>query len=73
MAATMSSIFVIKFRALPGVDNAAAVRGVRAILKIGLRRFRLRAIDAREVADHQQQTSPGDPATRAPGAISGRT
>jgi hypothetical protein len=48
--------FQITLRAAPGADDAAVVRGLRAILKIAWRRYRLRAVDVREILDR-----PDDP------------
>jgi hypothetical protein len=46
------SDFLVRFRAEPQVDG---IRALRALLKVALRRFRLRAIAAREL----RHTNPG--------------
>jgi hypothetical protein len=48
--------FQVTLRAARGADDAAAIRGLRAILKILLGRYGFRAIDAHEVHDR-----PDDP------------
>jgi hypothetical protein len=42
--------FVLRFRAEPGVG---AIKSLRALLKVSLRRFGLRAIEADEVLDEE--------------------
>ena len=42
------TIFVLRLRARPGTDG---IRGLKAILKIALRRYGLRALDVREVGN----------------------
>jgi hypothetical protein len=44
-------IFQITFCAARGTDDATAIRGLRAVLKMAWRRWRLRAVDIREVPD----------------------
>jgi hypothetical protein len=41
-------MFVVQLRAEPGVDG---IRAFRALLKVALRRFGLRAVDAREIRE----------------------
>jgi hypothetical protein len=52
-------IYVLRLRALPGRDG---IRGLRAILKIALRRYGLRALEVREVGNggamHREETAP---------------
>jgi hypothetical protein len=50
----MNSIFLVRLRALPGVDG---VRALRAALKVLLRRFGLRclSIDVEREADNQAE------------------
>jgi hypothetical protein len=43
--------FHITLRAPRDADNASAVRALRAVLKVAWRRFRLRAVDVREIPD----------------------
>lgn len=43
--AATEPIYVLRLRAIPGRDG---VRGLKAILKLALRRYGLRAISARE-------------------------
>jgi hypothetical protein len=41
-------VFVLRLRPEPGVDAPRALRGMRILLKIALRRFGLRTIEARQ-------------------------
>jgi hypothetical protein len=57
--------YTATFVALPGVD---AIRSFRALLKVALRRFGLRAIDVRECAlyqDERARAQPGRPTMSA--------
>jgi hypothetical protein len=47
-AAKDRPVFALKFRAEPGID---AIKALRTLLKVSLRRFGLRAVDAVEVQD----------------------
>jgi hypothetical protein len=54
----------MKFQVLlagQGIDDEAAIRGLRAILKIAWRRYRLRAISAVEVHDQPDDAGTGRP------------
>jgi hypothetical protein len=43
--------FRLTLRAGRGTDDATAIRGLRAVLKMAWRRYRLRVVDAREISD----------------------
>ena len=43
-----SQVFAIELVARPGVDG---IRALRALLKIALRRFELRCVEAREIKE----------------------
>jgi hypothetical protein len=45
--------FQITLRAPRDADDATAIRALRAILKIAWRRFRLRAVDVRQIPDRE--------------------
>jgi len=45
------SVYVLELRPEPGVD---AVKALRAVLKVALRRFGMRCISARENIEEQQ-------------------
>ena len=45
-------VFSIRVRAEPGVD---AIKSLRALLKVSLRRFGLRAVDATEIQDPEEK------------------
>jgi hypothetical protein len=53
----MSKIFLITLRA---ADDATAIHALRALLKILLRRYGFKCLDAHEIPD---RASPDDPAT----------
>jgi hypothetical protein len=63
------SAFTVTFVAQPGVDG---IKSFRALLKVALRRFGLRAIDAREIHDDPQAKAPRDEfeANTARGSVS---
>jgi hypothetical protein len=49
--------FTVTFVAMPGVDG---IKSFRTLLKVALRRFGLRAVDARELHDEPQAKAPRD-------------
>jgi hypothetical protein len=50
-AAKARPVFTLQLQPLPGVDG---IRSFRALVKVALRRFELRAIDVRETIEEQQ-------------------
>jgi len=57
--------FIVSFRAtIPGIDP---IRALRAVLKFALRRFGLRAVEAREISDGAPLPDP----VRAPALMDG--
>jgi hypothetical protein len=54
---TTARAFVLTLRAEPGVDG---IRAFRALLKIALRRFGLRVVDAREIYEPPMTLRAGD-------------
>jgi hypothetical protein len=55
--------FRVTLRAPRDADDAAAVRALRAILKLAWRRFQLRAVDVHEVSTG---AAPDEPSAAAP-------
>jgi hypothetical protein len=51
--------FSVTFAAQPGVDG---IKALRAVLKLALRRFGLRAIDVRELHDEPNKENSNDDA-----------
>jgi hypothetical protein len=60
MTREQSTAFVVTFR--PTGSNTDPIRALRAVLKFALRRFGLRAVDAREILDRASPDCPAPPA-----------